>query len=333
MCDSTTFSKDNIIKERISKSICKIEYIYEKEKVNGTGFLVRLPIPDSTDHIRGLITSNHIINTNNAYNTSISLNFIFDEKIMYLIPKEHFCFSDPFIDITFIELKNIEYNGFEFINIEENVDIPKYCYIITNLKNIHTSKGKISKLWGFKLFHTISIEDNYLGSPLISLDDNKVIGIHLNNKFEDEEHNIYSFATSMKASIQAIRILYNSYIHSKSAFIQKEDGYIQKERKLLTISEFTELDLHGLKPSSIPEMFISPSSFFVTPLWFYRTHYAWYWTPIFPKDNCVEKSNWIIIYPGCSLKVIGSIYNGCEPAQKNITLIHWLESTGLDYLV
>ena len=332
MVDNKNLAQDKILKEQIPKSICEIEYFFENEKVKGRGFLVNLAL-DSYNLIRGLITSNQILNTNKLYNISITLNFIFVEKTINLIPKDHFCFSDPFIDVTFIELKNPEYDGLEFIDIEEKIDIPKSCYILKNLKEHSTSKGMITKLWGFKLYHTISLEDDYLGSPLVSIDDHKVFGVHINNQIEDDNNNIYSVATNMSASIQAIRILYNSYIHNKSAFILKEDGYIQKELKLLTISEINELNLHGLKSSSIPEIFISPSSLFVTPLWFYRTNYAWYWTPIEPKDNCVDKSNWIIIYPGCSLKVIGSIYNGLEPAQRNITLIHWLESTGLDYLI
>ena len=52
------------------------------------------------------MTSNSILDTNISYNSKITL--ICDEKEteIYIIPKEHFCFSDPFIDITFIELKN-----------------------------------------------------------------------------------------------------------------------------------------------------------------------------------------------------------------------------------
>ena len=40
----------------------------------------------------------------------------------------------------------------------------------------------------------------------------------------------------------------------------------------------------------------------------------------------------MIIYPKNSLKVIGGIWDGNEPAEKNINLIHWLETTELKYL-
>ena len=62
----------------ISKSICKIEYL--NQKIKGTGFLVKLPIPDSKNPIRGIITSNHILNETNLYNTQITLNFIVDKN-------------------------------------------------------------------------------------------------------------------------------------------------------------------------------------------------------------------------------------------------------------
>ena len=101
----------------------------------------------------------------------------------------------------------------------------------------------------------------------------------------------------------------------------------------LAISNSTCLPVLTFSYENKPEIFISPSSLFVTPLWFYRTNYAWYWTPKEPNDDNIDISNWIIIYPGCSLRVIGGIYNGAEPAQRNINLIHWLENTGLDFLV
>lgn len=39
----------------------------------------------------------------------------------------------------------------------------------------------------------------------------------------------------------------------------------------------------------------------------------------------------MIIYPGNSLKVIGGKWNGQEPANRNIDIIHWLETTKLKY--
>ena len=71
----------------------------------------------------------------------------------------------------------------------------------------------------------------------------------------------------------------------------------------------------------------------MTPIWFYRTKYAWYWTPTKPDKNELNKINWMIIYPGNSLEVIGGDWDGQEPAPKNIYLIHWLEKNGLKFLI
>ena len=324
-----TFNKESI--NAIAKSTCNIDYIFENQKREGKGFLLVLPIPSSNDQMRGLITSNQVLNTNILYNSVISLSFNENETKLNLIPKEHFCFSDPFLDITFIELKNPEYDGMDFLTIDENVNNSGYVYMIKDSKGEKISRGEINSIWGFKLLHTISIEEDNVGSALISLKNNKVFGVNISKKNED---NVFSVAINIKAIIQAIRILYNSYLHNKTTFEEKENGFIQKEVKLLlNDSKINELKEHGLISSENPLIFISPNSHFITPLWFYRTNYAWYWTPTEPKDDDVDYSNWIIIYPGCSLKVIGGEWNGLEPAKRNIILIHWLESTGYNYLI
>ena len=318
----------------IAKSTCNIGYIFENQKREGKGFLLVLPIPQSNDQMRGLITSNQILNTNILYNSIITLSFNENGTKLNLIPKEHFCFSDPFLDITFIELNSPEYDGMDFLTIEENDKNSGNVYMINDSKGEKISKGKIKSKWGFKLLHTISIEEDNVGLALISLENNKVVGVNINKKNEHENNNAFSVAINIKAIIQAIRLLYNSYLYNKTAFEEKENGFIQKEVKLLlNDSKINELKEHGLISSENPLIFISPNSQFITPLWFYRTNYAWYWTPTEPKDDDADYSNWIIIYPGCSLKVIGGEWNGFEPAKRNVILIHWLESTGLNYLV
>ena len=273
------------------------------------------------------------MDTNKFYNSSIVLICGEEEKRINIIPKDHFCFSDKFIDITFIELKGNEYDTFHFLKVEEINTISDSVYAFSNLKEKKISVGSMNENYGFKIYHNVLLNNDHIGSALVSQDNNKIIGICTNKMAENDKKESLNVAIDVKYAIKSIRILFDSYSHDKTAFIKKEDGYIQKDLKILNDKEIKELKDHGLESTSIPELFISPKTLLVTQLWFYRTIYAWYWTPVEPKDNNFEISNWLIICPECSLKAVGSEWNGKEPNVKNIDLIHWLESTGLNYLV
>ena len=320
--DPIIIKDDSKSVNQIMKSTCKIILDQGEQKKEGKGFLISSFISGLDNPIRGIMTTNSILNTNISYNSKIKL--ICDEKDteIYIIPKENFCFSDPFIDITFIELKNSEYDKLNFVKVEKIDFNSKNFYIVKNIKDKEIIKGAISNRYGFKLEHGISLDDTYFGSALVSLDDNTIIGIYKSSKT----------AINIEPGIEGIKILYNSYYGSKSAFNKIDGGFIQKGLKILNDAEINELKNHGLFPLTT-EIFITRATISVTMLWFYRTNYAWYWTPVNPKNNDIEISNWLIVCPGCSLKVIGSEWNGNEPYETNIDLIHWLEGTGLTYLV
>ena len=166
----------------------------------------------------------------------------------------------------------------------------------------------------------------------MSSDNNNIIGICTQKNIQNDKKEMFK-AIDINLIIKIIKILFDDFSNDKTAFIQKENGYIQKGLKILNDNDIKELKKQGLVSTSIPELFISPKTIFRTQLWFLRTNYAWYWTPVEPKDNDFEISNWHIICSGCSLKVIGSNWNGEEPAEKNVDLINWLASTGFIYLV
>ena len=73
----------------------------------------------------------------------------------------------------------------------------------------------------------------------------------------------------------------------------------------------------------------------VTPLWFYRAHYSWYWTPKEPKNykiDEIKKCNWSLIQENRPITAIGGEYNGSQPAERNIKLIKFLIESGLHFL-
>ena len=115
--------------------------------------------------------------------------------------------------------------------------------------------------------------------------------------------------------------------------IKKSIKNIEKKGNSLTSEQIQELKNKGLELTSIPNIFISLPSYNATPIWFYRTIHAWYWTPTKPDKNNLNKANWMIIAPGNSLEAIGGEWDGIQPVQRNRDLIHWLEETDLKYLI
>ena len=193
--------------------------------------------------------------------------------------------------------------------------------------------GKINEKYGFKLYNEIWLKDEYCGSALFTEQNNVIIGIY-SNKRENTTGNPSRITINMEKAFEGIEIILNSSLYNKSlAFIEKDNLLIQRQVKNLTIEELNILSNQGLSQYSIPGIFIRKGNLYVTDLWFYRTNYAWYWTPVEPNEKNYQTSNWLIICEKCSLKVIGSKWNGEEPVDSNIKLINWLAATGLEYLV
>ena len=285
-----------------------------------------MPIPNSNEPMKGLMTNNHILDHKSLLKKIISLHFDLANKSYDLNPKNHFIFSDPFLDVTFIQLSEEELDeiGIDCLEIHENKSIPDDAFIIQypKGKNLSLAQGKIKSRWGFNLFHTISTDHGSSGGPLVLLNNNKIIGIHKGGMKKLK----CNAATNIQTIVEALRVINSSKITNKLSIIKKA-------RNPLTEEEIKQLKNHGLIKTDSPYIFISPKSKNVTPLWFYRTNHAWYWTPTEPILEDDSMSNWLIIYPGGSLKVIGGYWHGKEPALRNINLIHWLESTGLEYLI
>jgi hypothetical protein len=209
-----------------------------------------------------------------------------------------------------------------FLIIDENKEeISDQIILIKNKFDGSLSflEGKIISQWGFELYHSIS--SKYYGSALIERNTNKIISILTPKKSNTK----YYPSINIKFIIKAINSIY----------INKDDIMVISKAKKLSKNEIIELNNKGLKNTQSDYIFESESSHFVTPLWFYRTNHNWYWTPVDPKINKKNAlpSNWLIIYPKGSLKVIGGYWKGQEPAPINIDLIHWLESNGYKYLV
>jgi hypothetical protein len=304
--------------------MCSINYKLSEKNYKDLGFLVKIPMFNKTNYIKGFITKYYLeeyllfkSKGVNIYNNNNLLdNFTSEDR---------FIFSDEFLNVTFIEIKNLNLN---FIDIYED-NISKELALINYSKEsntVNTTYGKFIEKWGAFIIYK-EFEDllyfNYQSSHCTSglLLNDKLVGIHKQNSFENE------IATNIEIISKAIKLSYRSYKNDKSKYLEQKG-----RQNLLNENQINELKTKGLELTDITNVLISPPSFFTTPIWFLRTKHAWYWSPLKPEKNDINKSNWMIIYPNNSVKVIGGIYNGIEPAPRNVDIIHWLEKTNFKYL-
>ena len=298
------------------------------KKFSDLGILIKIPLSNPNEALTGILTRYFI--EDDILNHIHSINIKDNDKVENIKLDDNFKYSDPFLSLTFIEINNSKYN---FIEINErdikckNPLLIKYTY---SNDSINYNNAEIIEKWGVNILYKDLIQGfqdfftnndyllNYDSSyfKLALLFNDKIIGIHTQN---DHRYDI-----SVNSSIIAKAIKLN---------FENDFKNIKQRGSPLSKSHIEELKKIGLEESTIPNLFISPPSPNVSPIWFLRTKYAWYWTPTKPDNNDITKSNWMIIYPDNNLKVIGGTWDGIEPAIKNINIIRWLEKNGLKYLV
>lgn len=290
---------------------CLIYYNLSGIIFRDIGFLTKILV-DKNVFLTGLLTK-YYIDENKLYNMgliNIYKNRVLLEQIQL---NDHFFFSDEFLNITFINIKNTQLDyiyAYEKKNISGNIDLINY----SKTKNIMSQTSAIFKgKWGIAIKYLS--DEPFLNSFLLV--DNKIVGVHKKSYVD------YDLAINIDVIFKAISLNYTESIKGKSVKTRKS--------KFSTETDIYNLVKKGLELTDIPNLFVSPSSLFVTPIWFLRTKHAWYWTPTEPKKEDLDESNWMIIVPKNSLEVIGGYWDGEEPADRNIKLIHWLEESKLTY--
>ena len=311
--------------EVIDFYVCKIYYKLQKNIITDLGILIKIDIINSKIPLFGILTKYYV--EENILSDIKTINIVEKGEIIDKINlDDRFNFSDPFLDVTFIEINNTEY---DFMEIYKGKEGPKESILIT-ISNDDNScifkKAKIKKKWGVNYLYEeqknpldeLNLDDfDSSFSDLALLFNEQLVGFH---KQRDYQSNI---AINIDIIAKAIKLNFENNLKN-----------IKQRGSPLNENQIQELKEIGLELSkTIPNILISLPSIFVTPIWFYRTKYAWYWTPTKPEKNDLNKINWMIIYPGNSLKVIGGQWDGIEPAPKNIDLIHWLEKYGLKFLI
>ena len=200
---------ENIL-DQMNNSICRIND-------KGTGFFVKIPYKSILLPV--LITTNHVINTDDIQdkrNISICLNN--DKKIKTIkLDENRIMYTNEKLDITIIEIKEYEDDlKNDYLELEDNIinylkldkiklnkkESPNYLdesiYILNYLKSndIYVSYGKLINTNNNDIYHNCNIKGESSGSPILLLNNQKLIGIHCSgskhNKFNKRTSLIYS---------------------------------------------------------------------------------------------------------------------------------------------
>ena len=184
------------IVEQMEKSICKIQINGEI----GTGFFTKIPY--NQKYLKVLITNNHIIGEKeikNGRQISISLNNEKKRTIIEINENKRKTYTNKYYDVTIIEILEDIDGKYEYIELNDEIkkvmhlnkkEILNYyhnnynkesIYILNYMKgeDIVVSYGLLHDIKSDnELAHKCSTDNGSSGSPILSLKDNKLIGVH-----------------------------------------------------------------------------------------------------------------------------------------------------------
>ena len=187
--------KQKEITTQMEKCVCKI---YKNGK-NGSGFFAQIPYKDS--QIKVLITNNHVLKESDIQEDKI-ITFSINNVIKNIkIGKERKKYTSEIYDTTIIEIKDsdelkdiTEYLEIDDINLkyikERNKqplnetlnNLYKQCSLYTlnylGGNEIFVSYGFFIEITGSIIYHKCSTDFGSSGSPILSLENNKLIGVH-----------------------------------------------------------------------------------------------------------------------------------------------------------
>ena len=200
-----------IILSQIKNSICNI---YRKDGCTATGFFCEIPYKKQILHV--LITNYHVINEEYIFkNKEIKISINDDRKFLNLRldNNRRILYYNESFDITMIEiLKEID-NIHSFLELDdlilENFDYVKNIYYKQSIYMLHYGKGKEAmvsygsiknyyekeKLEELEIYHSCYSYNGSSGSPLLNIENNKVIGIHIGQNRNRNFRNIGKFLT------------------------------------------------------------------------------------------------------------------------------------------
>ena len=342
--------------EKLLKISNKSVFLIKVGENCGTGFLVKLILPSETEPLYGLITNNHVIDSDFIKNNSSFKIFVNPKPENSLNDSEYFkdsnvntknininedsyIFTSELIDITFIQLDEEFLKNSEYLFLDPDNDDGKekesiYIFQYPKLQLFFAS-GSIESSSGINYFHTASTDNGSSGSPLLN-ENMKIIGVHKAGiKLEKEQlrNKTFNIATKFNIVKHAISTLYyKRYIND----IKKAREPARKLNKF----EKDELKKHGLKRimnSEVSEyMYKCPYTKSALVMLFYRTNHGWYFTSRKAKEigsqlKEIKTYPWILINPYKKVEEIISEFDG-ELEHQHELIITWLKLSELMYM-
>ena len=203
----------------------------------GTGFFCNIPYNNKL--IPVMITNNHIIDSNYISNNKfiiITLNNDKEDKIIKL-NDNRIIYTNKEYDITIIEIKPKDDKINNFMELEDKI-FKEESYLYYNQESIYiihysnqekaaVSYGLINKINNSNIIHFSCIGQGSSGSPIISISNNKIIGIHKENSNTFQKNN----GTFLK---EPINEFINEYL-SLNNFFFKDSNIIKKEDEITFI--------------------------------------------------------------------------------------------------
>ena len=218
------------ILDQMMNCICKIKI----KDIFATGFFCKFSYKNKV--IRVFMTNYHVLNENDLKENKklhLSLN---DEKETIIIDKEikRKTYFNKDYDITLIELIDedrikdyLELDDNLFQDYSEIIYKNKSIYVLhyQNGKNANVSYGLLYNIDKYNINHNCSTDNGSLGSPILNLQNNKVIGIHNKSSIN------YNIGTLLKLPI----------IDFIKKFVEDEKDFIiinNKKFKIINLTLF-----------------------------------------------------------------------------------------------
>ena len=184
--NAVTIEGTRIILSQMENCICKL---YPKTREKGTGFFCKIPFLNKLLPV--LITNNHVLNEEDIKSDKIIRLTINDKLKKIEINNSRKKYTNSKIDLTIIEINPNKDEIYNYLEIEENdiysnEEILELDYPSKSIYILHYPKGHLSVSYGLinditdnKIInHYCTTDYGSSGSPLLSSETFKVIGIH-----------------------------------------------------------------------------------------------------------------------------------------------------------